>query len=160
MERSGRMHTPHSGYSLLEIMIVVGLVGVLGSIAIPSALRARHKARLEQARIDVDMLSSAIRELAWDTGLWPRGAERNGDSSAETWDLTSASAGLLENDGRFADWQGPYIRDIGKDPWGQPYFFDPDYRIDGQWCIVVGSFGPNRRGRNAYDSDDIYARMK
>jgi hypothetical protein len=37
------------------------------------------------------------------------------------------------------------------------YFFDSDYRIQKTLYAVVGSFGPNRRGRNQYDEDDVYA---
>jgi len=137
-------------------MFAVVLIAVLATLAIPGIANARRTSREKEARLDLDMLASAIDELAWDTGEWPGGIARNRTSSAETWDLTGGAAGIIENDGRFSNWQGPYIRTVGLDPWGQPYFFDPDYRINGEWRMVVGSFGPNRRGRNAYDADDLY----
>ncbi|MBT7065434.1 MAG: prepilin-type N-terminal cleavage/methylation domain-containing protein [Verrucomicrobia bacterium] len=149
-----------NGFSFTEIMFVVAVIGMLAAVAIPSALKARKTAHTEQAKLDLEMLASAISELAWDTGEWPRGIARNVQSSAESWSLTRGSAGLVANDGRFSDWQGPYIKSISVDPWGQPYFFDPDYRVNGEWRVVVGSFGPNCRGRNAYDADDIYILLK
>jgi hypothetical protein len=39
--------------------------------------------------------------------------------------------------------------------WGSDYFFDPDYDINGKDFAVVGSFGPNKVGKNLYHSDDI-----
>jgi hypothetical protein len=36
------------------------------------------------------------------------------------------------------------------------YFFDPDYYIGGVKYPVLGSFGPNKVGKNVYDSDDVY----
>jgi len=36
-----------------------------------------------------------------------------------------------------------------------PYFFDPDYTVDGDTRAVLGSFGPNKAGPNQYDIDDI-----
>ena len=93
-----------------------------------------------------------------DTGKWPGGISLPGDQ--ETWDLSTPAAGLLSCNSSFGSfWKGPYLKKVPLDPWGMPYFFDPDYTIDGKACPVVGSFGPNRVGQNLYDSDDIYVRM-
>ncbi|MGQ9663162.1 MAG: type II secretion system protein GspG, partial [Kiritimatiellia bacterium] len=119
-----------------------------------SITRARQKSRLEEANATLEMLHAAVRQLAWDTGKWPGGAACS-ERDAECWNLTTGAAGLLSNDGRFTNWQGPYIAKVPKDPWGSDYFFDATYRINGQMSVVVGSFGPNRVGRNLFDSDDI-----
>jgi len=71
------------------------------------------------------------------------------------WDLNAANAGLVATNGGFPNWDGPYMQSVPKDPWGSDYFFDLDYRIDGKDFAVVGSFGPNKVGKNLYDSDDI-----
>ena len=63
----------------------------------------------------------------------------------------------MYTDGSFKDWQGPYLPAVPLDPWGSPYFFDPDYMIDGVNMVVVGSLGPNRTGANRYDEDNLYA---
>jgi hypothetical protein len=56
------------------------------------------------------------------------------------------------------------LKVIPNDPWGHPYFFDTDYDIDPtaavQNAVVIGSYGPNGRGLNLYDSDDIYKILK
>jgi prepilin-type N-terminal cleavage/methylation domain-containing protein len=144
------------GFTLIEIMITVGIVGLLATMA-TLALRTAHKRALcKQAEGELQMISSAALRLAWDSSRWPNTALRTQPGSTEIWDISLASAGLADNDGSYDDWQGPYYRGTTMDPWGNPYFFDPDYRINGVDRVVVGSFGPNGVGQNVYDSDDIY----
>ena len=154
------VHRRRSGWTLVEIILVMSLVALVGSIATVSVTRAITRTRKKQAEAQLQIIAAAVRQLVWDTGKWPghvldrshSGTEIN----TELWDLTTAAAGLLRTDGQFANWKGPYLDEIPLDPWGQPYFFDPDYQVKGQNRIVVGSFGPNKVGPNVYDADDIY----
>ena len=145
---------------MVEMLIVLSVIGVVLAIAIPNFLRSRHDAKIKEARAQLEMISAAILQLAWDTGRWPAGIDRTIQGNAESWDLNAASAGLLDKTSKFPNWEGPYVAKIPKDPWGMPYFFDPDYRVDGKFRAVVGSFGPNRYGRNVYDKDNIYIIVK
>lgn len=144
------------GFTLVEMMIVFGIIALISAVSIPRYARLRTQSRIREAEAQLEILSAAILQLAWDTGRWPGGLERHRPGDPETWDLSTPAAGLLQADSRFPNWSGPYVTEITPDPWGSPYFFDPDYLIDGQWRAVVGSFGPNRRGRNVYDSDNLY----
>ncbi len=144
-----------NGYTLLEIMVVVMIIGVLTTIAITSITKVRQKMRLKHAKTELEMLAAAVRQLAWDTGDWPSGRTRL-DDNIEMWDLTTGAAGIIKTDGSFNNWKGPYLANIPDDPWGSKYFFDPDYRVDGVNRIVVGSYGPNRTGQNRYYEDNIY----
>ncbi len=137
-------------------MIAVGVIGLLTVFAVAGVRKAITRARVTQAETDLEMLLTAVSRLACDTGRFPGGIRRNGVGDAEAWDLTRESAGLMKaTTDLFPNWKGPYITRIPHDPWGQPYFFDPDYRSGGHMRVAIGSFGPNRRGRNAYDKDDI-----
>ena len=140
----------------MEILIVVGIIGALTAIVIPSLSKARSDSQRKKADAELEMISSAILKLAWDTGAWPNGDARNGTGDGEMWNLGANAAGLVGTDGSHSEWMGPYIREVPRDAWGNAYFFDPDYYVDGEWRVVVGSFGPNGRGRNVYDSDNIY----
>lgn len=148
------------GLGLLEIMVVLSVVGVVLAIAVPHFTKARLESKKKAAKAHLELIASAVTQLAWDTGEWPGGISRAVQQSAELWELGTAAAGLRSADSRFSNWQGPYIDKIPLDPWGKPYFFDPDYRIKGVDRVVVGSFGPNKVGPNLYDSDDIYVIVK
>ena len=148
-----------AGFTLVEVLIAVSVTVMLAAVAYPSYERIREDSREAQAESDLAMIATATRQLAWDTGTWPGGLNRTVISDPEMWDLNSAAAGLCATDGRYKNWQGPYLEEVELDPWGSPYFFDPDFRVEGVVCSVVGSFGPNKSGRNVYDSDNIFVVM-
>jgi general secretion pathway protein G len=139
----------------MEVMIVVMLIGLLLAFTLPSIGKARNDAVRKKAEIELGMISTAILKLAWDTGQWPNKEPRNDTADEEVWDLSGDEAGIVGDDD-FDNWKGPYLQEIPLDPWGNPYFFDPDYSVDGVWRVAVGSFGPNGAGRNIYDEDNIY----
>jgi general secretion pathway protein G len=144
-----------NGFTLVEIMIVVAVIGLLASMAMFAIHKASQNARIKQAEAELEMLSAAVLQLAWDTGKWPNKALRTKPGSTEIWNISGSGAGLFKTDGSYNGWKGPYYEGAIFDPWGNPYFFDPDYIVKGVNRIVVGSFGPNRIGRNLYDKDDI-----
>ena len=120
-----------------------------------------RNSRIRNAEAELEVLSAAVLQLAWDTGKWPNERPRTAGGSAEMWDISGDNCGLLGNNGNYIHWKGPYYEGALRDPWGNRYFFDPDYRHrekDGtvRNAVVVGSFGPNGRGPNQYDSDDVY----
>ena len=146
------------GFSLLEIMIVVSVIGVLSGMASLAIMKAINNSRINTAEVELAILSTSVLQLAWDTGRWPNGELRTQGGSAEVWDISDMDTGLMEGSTNtvYSDWKGPYYEGLTEDPWGNPYFFDPDYEVSGNNRIVVGSFGPNGVGQNQYDSDDIY----
>ena len=145
------------GFTLLELMICVAVIGILASIAIPNYISYRERSKIAKALAELHYLSKGVTMLALDTGLWPNKAMAGTiPGSAEKWNLNTSNAGLTGTDGTFPDWAGPYISNVPQDPWGNNYFFDPDYQIDGLNYAVLGSFGPNGVGPNLYDADDIY----
>jgi prepilin-type N-terminal cleavage/methylation domain-containing protein len=144
------------GFTFIEIMIVTSVVGLMAALASMLVVSGINKSRISKATVELNMISAGVLQLAWDSGRWPNAQARTSAGSVEIWDISGDSSGILGSNGSYNDWRGPYYGETTIDPWGNPYFFDPDYKIDGVDRIVVGSFGPNGKGRNLYDSDDIY----
>ena len=149
------------GFTLVEIAVVTMIVGLLATLATLAIMKSFQNSRIKQAETELEMISVAVLQQAWDTGKWPNGRIRTGGGSEEMWDISVARCGLMDTDGNYNNWKGPYYEGAILDPWGNPYFFDPDYRHREESgtlrnAVVVGSFGPNGVGRNRYDSDDIY----
>jgi type II secretory pathway pseudopilin PulG len=145
-----------NGFTSIEIAIVTIIIGFLAALGSLAVRRGVETSRIKNTQAELEILGAAVLQLAWDSGQWPNGAVRTTGGSVEIWNVSPASVGLMDTDGSYNNWLGPYYDGNLEDPWGNDYFFDPDYLIDGIDRVVIGSFGPNGVGPNTYDSDDIY----
>jgi len=113
-----------AGFSLVELMVVISIIGLLSTIVAVNVLKNKDKANAEKVRADVKAFSDAITLYHNDTGQYPSSLE----------DLISASV-----DG----WDGPYVKGGSSalmDPWRRPYMYaygggNGDYPFD------IGSYG-------------------
>jgi general secretion pathway protein G len=163
------------GFTLVELLISIAIIGLLAVLGIVAANYARAYAKEKKAMADVSTILSAVNILAQDANAWP-GHQAinsvNGGANNEicgdgcVFGIDEAASGLVVTDGNFNNWDGPYMPKIPLDPWGQEYFFDTDYRItaSGQPCdgaggclnaVAIGSYGPDGAGNNQYNGDDI-----
>ena len=146
------------GFTLIELLVVIAIIGVLSTLAIVGMNYARQQAKVAKAEHDVDAIVLAVKQLENDTGQWPNHQsidQINNTGNNEVWDLNQPEAGIVTSDGNFPQWNGPYMALVRKDPWGNDYFYDSDYQVNGEDKVVIGSFGPNGVGQNVYDSDNI-----
>lgn len=141
-----------SGFTLVEIMFSVTILGILAALGSYAIMTSVKKANIRQAEAERDMISASVLQLAWDTGRWPNKAVRTKPGSTEIWNISGDAVGLMGTDGAYPDWKGPYYEGEILDPWGTPYFFDPDYRTNGVMRISVGSLGPDGAGKNVYET--------
>ena len=146
------------GFTLIELMVVIAIIGVLAATATLAMTGYIRQARIIKATAEIEMILKALILLETDTNQWPGHQETGRVHIAdenELWDLNDPSAGLAATDGGFPHWNGPYLPSVPRDPWGNNYFFDTDYNVNGQERVALGSFGPNGVGPNVYDDDDV-----
>jgi len=70
----GKMHirpTRQSGFTLVEIMIVVGIITLLAALAIPGFLRARKRAQASRIKDDLRLIEAAVDQYAIETQRQP-----------------------------------------------------------------------------------------
>ena len=150
----------NKAFTIIEFLVVIGIIALLSTIVMGGSHYAKVYAMQTKTEADLSTIAKAIDNLALDTRQWPGHQTpyvicQGTCATNEIEDLSSAAAGLRQTDGLFNSWNGPYIQILSVDPWGNNYFFDSDYEIEGIDKAVVGSYGPNGLGLNAYDSDDI-----
>lgn len=166
-------HHRQSGFSLVEILVAIGIIGSLSSIVIASVNSARESARVARTQADLREIRGAVDRLAIDTGRQPTyGATKRSETECvDTSDdnelyADDPAAGLTATDGNYVGWNGPYFENLPNDPWGNRYIYDPDYDCnqasvgcepftDGQTVLAIHSSGPNGSAINTYDEDNI-----
>lgn len=128
-------HDPEAGFTLLEIMVVIVIIGLLIGIVAPAVLHQLGKARVSIANQSIARLSSVLDMYKLDTGSYP-----STDQGLEA--LVKRPAGV-EN------WNGPYVN-AGKlpvDPWNHHYIYrDPSNRPNLPYDLC--SRGPDAQAGN------------
>ena len=154
------------GFTLMELMIVIAIIGILSSIAIPNFISYRKRGLIAHAQAELKSLEKVIKVMALDTNCYPSGDpvadfEQGGP---DFYLDNDPGYGLVGADDDFLDdvadaggfWAGPYMGEMPKDPWGNYYWFDADWRNneDGWDYVAIGSNGPDGVGKNDYDDPD------
>jgi general secretion pathway protein G len=99
-----------SGFTLLELLVVLVIIGLLAGYVGPRYFAQVGKAEQKVARAQIDGFEKALNTYRLDMGHFPSTAE-----GLEA--LNTAPAGEIK-------WQGPYMsKAIPLDPWGRPYLY-------------------------------------
>lgn len=137
---------PHEdGYSLVEIIIVVAIIGLLVTLVAPQLFGRLDQSRVTATEAQIRMLRSALDSYRLDVGAYPS-------------DSDGLSALIARPSSEQTDlWRGPYL-DGGQlplDPWGRPY----NYTMDaGDGSPLIFSFGADGRAGGSGINADIGVR--
>jgi len=139
--RAGRPRAPgNAGFTLLELMVVLAILGALAFVAAPPFLRYLASGKLQATKIQIVSLGSALDLYAYEVGRYPTNDE--------------GLKALLAKPATAPRWNGPYLQraEMITDPWGQPY----QYRMPGQHgAYDLFSLGPKGTQGGEAESNDL-----
>ena len=127
------------GFTLVELLVVLVILGLLASVAAPQAMRYLGGAKHDAAKLQLSGLVTAVDLYRLDVGRYPTREE--------------GLAALLQRPSGVDRWNGPYVRkaDQLQDPWGRPYRYRSPGEHGAYDLFTLG--GDDRPGGTAEDRD-------
>ncbi len=131
-------HFKQQGFTLIEIMVVVVILGILAAAVVPKIMSRPEEARISKAKHDIGALESALNLYKLDNYRYP-----STDQGLESL-VTKPSGSPQPRNYK----KGGYIKKLNKDPWGVDYLYlSPGTHSD----LDLYSLGPD----NVPSEDDI-----
>ena len=130
-----------AGFTLIEIMVVIAIIGILATLIVPNIMGRPDEARATAAKHDVGTINQALKLYRLDIGRYPT-TEQGLKALVER----PTSEPIPQN------WKtGGYLSSVPKDPWGNPYqYSNPGTRGE----IDVISYGADGKlGGTGTDAD-------
>lgn len=139
MNRQRRLnrYTTQSGFSLMEILIVLALIAAIAGLLVANLDRIFGGGKEQVAKLWVKQIDTPLMAYRIQMGNYPSSEE-------------GLQALKIAPAGKEKRWKGPYIKELPEDPWGHPY----QYRNPGVKNLSsydVWSFGPD----GVQSEDDI-----
>ncbi|MDO8321939.1 MAG: type II secretion system major pseudopilin GspG [Phenylobacterium sp.] len=142
MPRQIRRPAAEAGFTLLELMVVIVILGLLATVVMVNVLPSQDRAMKEKARADISVLEQSIEGYRLDNFAFP-----TNEQGLQA--LVTPPAGMTRPD-RYRE--GGYIRRLPQDPWGNPY----QYAVPGEkGRFDIYSFGADGRKGGEGDDADI-----
>ena len=149
-----RFRDEDAGFTLIEIMVVIIILGLLATLVIPNITGYTEKAKREKGRADIASLEGALDLFKADNGFYPT-TEQGLESL-----VVKPTTGRIPN-----KWlEGGYFKKgLPLDPWGNRYvYFAPGRRGEAYEILSVGADGQESEddlsSSDHLDSGRVYAR--
>ena len=131
-----------AGFTLVEVMVVVVIIGLLATVVVINVLPAQDRAMVEKAGADIAVLEQAVETYRLDNLTFPR--------TEDGLQALVAPPASLNRPERYR--QGGYVRRLPEDPWGNPYQYRQPGRDNRPFEIIsLGADG--QEGGEGNDAD-------
>jgi general secretion pathway protein G len=125
-------HSAQAGFSLIEIILVVVLIGGIVAFAASRILGGGDRAKANLAKAQVQTLAEKVQQFEMDTGRLPASLDE-----------------LVTQPGSASGWLGPYAKAVElKDPWNHPY----EFRVPGEGGKPFDLISLGKDGQTGGDS--------
>ena len=133
------MNKTMSGFTLIEILIVVVILGILGAVVVPNILSRPDTARVQAAQTDLRALSQTLEIYRLDNFQYP-----SSEQGLES--LIDRPSGFPEP----KNWNPEgYLKKLPTDPWGSPYL----YEKAGSSYSLTSLGADGQEGGEGFDAD-------
>ncbi|UGQ46135.1 type II secretion system major pseudopilin GspG [Massilia endophytica] len=130
------------GFTLIEIMVVVVIMGVLAALVVPKLLSRTGESKIAAAKVDISTIMQALKLYKLDNQRFP--TTEQGLQAL----ITKPTAGPAANGWK----EGGYLEKMPKDPWGNPYqMLSPGVKGE----VDVFSYGADGQPGGTGDDADI-----
>jgi general secretion pathway protein G len=128
-----------AGFTLLELLVVIVIIGLLATLVAPRYFEQVGKTNLKVARAQIVSLEKALDQYRLDVGRYPS--------------TDQGLAALMTKPAGEERWAGPYLKKAAPpDPWGRPYA----YKSPGEFGDVdLASFGADGQPGGAGEAEDV-----
>lgn len=123
-----------TGFTLIEVMVVVVILGILAAIIVPRIMSRPEQARVVKVRQDILAIQSALDLYKLDNSIYP--TTDQGLEALVTKPTTQPIPRNWKSDG--------YLQEIPVDPWSQPYQY-----INDNEKVKIFSYGPKGKDGNS-----------
>ena len=142
MKRHGKREGREAGFTLMEMLVVLVLIGLIAAVAVPQVMRMFEGAKTKAVKIQLQTVGQALSFYQIDNGSYP--------------DRRQGIGALWEAPEGLDSWAGPYVRRAEQltDPWGRPLLYTP---LDGREGFELVSFGADgKEGGRGEDADQRF----